>query len=293
MSAKTKAVALLIGSAVILGGIAVASASTTKKNPADSLDDNDDDATETDDDIEVLTPGADGSPGTGPAIVVDSSVADDASEEEEDDEDEVFPVELNPVDSRAQEIASQDGTSTGDVINSVVDSVTGGQNATPLAAAETSPELDPDGTVALARLMLARETMPGWKDDRMGGDIAEWQRNVGLVSDSLYGIKSAARMAEEVGVLPLVRFWSKGLTSKKTAEKAYDVEITRVINQLKKDLPDSRAQIDALIASMSREVAVSFGNANPPAQKTLDFVQDVNDAIAESAERKAEKELKS
>ena len=341
MAMKAKAAAALVGITVLFG-VGLAAAAGKKKSPAttgdDGLDDGED-STESDNDIEVVTPGDDGSTGTGPALVMDADEAEEEADEAGPGPDvaidtpapspespspmtpgsfpveEVFPEEEapmpgkdgagmtpewlredatggTPIDKKAQDLASGSNTTTNEVINEVVDTVTNGQNAAPLAAVETSPEMDPDGTVSLARVMLAREGMPNWKSDKLGGDIQEWQAGVGLVADGLFGIKSAARMAEEVGFLPLIRYWSKGIVSRKQAEAQYDAAIAVTIGKLKADLPDSQAQIDALTASMNREVAVAYGNDNPPPQKTLDFVQDVNDAIAESAELKGEKELK-
>lgn len=293
MALKSKAVAALVGFIVLgIGGVAFASGrpKSKKKRTVAPIKEkssvvDDDDITETDDDIEVVLPDASGEAETGASLIVS---------EKEAEAEELLPdldaPGSTPVDKKLADLAAQAGQTTDQAVDEILDTVTDGQNITPLAVAELSPELDPNGTVKLAKNLLARETLPHWKTD-MQDVVANWQSKVGLKDDGQYGIKSAAKMALEVGFLPLVRYWPKGTTSKKEGERSYDAAIEKAITEVAKSLPDSQTQIDALNASMRREVAVSFGTNNPPIQDTSDFVQDTLDGIAEAAELKGEKEL--
>ena len=96
------------------------------------------------------------------------------------------------MDTKLAALAAEEGKTVQEAASQLANEVTGGAEPLAISAAETSPEMDPQGTVALARLMLSRENMPGWKDD-MQDEIMEWQSGAGLVSDGKYGIKSAAR----------------------------------------------------------------------------------------------------
>lgn len=293
MAIRGKAVAVLLGTIVLLGGGIAMAAGDKKKKPTPSPEPDEADEVEVDEeeDVEVVLPNDAGEPNKGPVVKVD---ADDAEDESNKDAEEVLPEDpQTDLDDKLDVIADDEGKSKDEAIKEVVDEVTGGEPAIPLALEETSEEMDPKGTVKLARLMLARETLPNWKEDDLDGDIGAWQEELGLKPDNKFGIKSAAVMAEEVGVLPLIRYWPTGTVSKADAEKQYDAAISNVIlTKLKPELPDSQAHIDALTASMNREVAVSYGNSNPPPQKTREFALAVNEGIAEGAELKGEQELK-
>jgi hypothetical protein len=84
------------------------------------------------------------------------------------------------------------------------------QTATPLQTAETHPELDPKGTIALAKLLIDREASAGWKSANQA-EIKAWQARLGVAAvgtaDGKFGEKSKLGMAKEVGVLPLIRYW--------------------------------------------------------------------------------------
>jgi hypothetical protein len=82
-------------------------------------------------------------------------------------------------------------------------------SVTPISEQETEAEADPNGTIALARALLAEEQRSDWK--RVSAAVESWQRTVGLAKpDGKFGPGSALRMAQEVGVMPLVRYWSTG-----------------------------------------------------------------------------------
>jgi hypothetical protein len=76
----------------------------------------------------------------------------------------------------------------------------------PIGPAEVEPDADPRGSIALARILVAEESSPNWK--RVHPDVIAWQKRNGLGSDGKFGPKSALFMAQDVGILPLVRYWS-------------------------------------------------------------------------------------
>lgn len=274
---RGKAVGILLGTIVLLGsGLAFASRKPPKKYATKE------ELEEAEEDIELVMPDSNGNPGKGGTIKM--------SEETAVAESDKKPTN---VDDRLEILAAEDGKSTDTALKEVVTTVTKGVKAPPLAIEEISEKFDPNGSVKLARLMLVREELPNWKNDNLDHDIAEWQKLVGIRSDDMFGPESAARMAEEVGILPLIRYWPNSVSSKSAAINLFKSKISGVINKLKASLPDSQAHIDALTASMNREKAVTFGNNNPPTQNTRAFVMDINDAIAEGAELQGEKELKS
>lgn len=269
---RGKAVGILLGTIVLLGtGLAMASKSKPKIKPKSTDDE----------DLEVVMPNAQGEPGKGGSIVMDEYTANAEAE-----------GPPKNIDERLEVLAADEGKSKDDAIKEVVDTVTKGVEAPPLAVEEITEKFDPKGSVKLARLLLVREELPNWKKDTLDGDVGEWQELVGLKKDNKFGVESAARMAEEVGVLPLVRYWPSNVTTKKQAKDLFASKIGSVISNLRKALPDSQAHIDALTASINREKAVTMGTNNPPVQNTRAFVMDVNDAIAEGAELTGEKELR-
>lgn len=78
----------------------------------------------------------------------------------------------------------------------------------PIAPVPTPPETVPQDTAALVAGMLAEEATPRWK--RQSPALAKWQEARGLKPDGLFGVKSALRMAEEIGTLPIIRYWPRG-----------------------------------------------------------------------------------
>ena len=78
-----------------------------------------------------------------------------------------------------------------------------------LADEEEAPPVDTFGTIALARDMISAEGRSDWKT-ALQPAIKTWQSRVGLTIDGKFGPKGAYRMAEEVGILPRIRYWPKG-----------------------------------------------------------------------------------
>lgn len=272
---------------LLIGGVAMAGDKKKKQVKPDSFDDDDD---EVEDEISVTTPDE-----SAEIVIEDDDTSDDTGDGPP--LDEVMPDILEEVENKSptkadenlEEVVKNEGVREEEAVSEVVEEITDGEGAPPIAAEETTPEMDPHGTVSLARIMLAREELPDWKSD-LQTEVEEWQSSVELNPDGKFGIKSAVRMAAEVGILPLVRYFPKDTYTKKQAKQRYDAAISDVIKDLNSDLPDSQAQIDAITLSMAREKAQAWGN-KPGPQNTREFIQDVNDSIAELAETEAEREL--
>lgn len=101
--------------------------------------------------------------------------------------------------------------------------------ATPLQTHETTPALDPHGTVALAKDMIDAESAAGWKA-ALSERIRAWQSAMGLKADGKFGPGSAYKMALEVGVLPLVRYWPQLTQLKPELQKYRDTLYTMAAN---------------------------------------------------------------
>lgn len=120
----------------------------------------------------------------------------------------------------------------------------------PLPEEETRPDMDPNGTIFLARLLLAREQATGWKSAHQD-EVRAWQsRFPDLLTDGKFGPKSALKMAEEVGVLPLVRYWTGW--DKSAEVNKYRDALRALAARLDMD-PDKRAHAAALRESAARE----------------------------------------
>jgi hypothetical protein len=130
----------------------------------------------------------------------------------------------------------------------------------PLATEETKPQADPNGTVKLARQLLDSETRTGWRTADQAA-VKAWQARMKLVADGKFGVKSAMTMADEVGVLPLVRFWPSASASKSSALKKYRNDLHTKAATIEAQGHGDHAR--ALEVSADREDARSFGNPNP------------------------------
>lgn len=122
----------------------------------------------------------------------------------------------------------------------------------------TAPEPSPlaPATLAMVRALLAKERDPKWKS-LQEPLVAAWQRSRGLPDDGKYGPGSALHLAEETGLLPIVRAWPKGTWPEKA-------------------VPDFRAKLLALanvaesprrehlMAAAEREQGQAFGTPPKP-----------------------------
>lgn len=310
MSKKKKALAVAAGvGALLIASVALAGKPKKSEERADTLPEpeepeeelEEDDVivtvpTDSGNDVDVVIPTAptpppatktDGTMSIDPEEGGSSKMPNESTSEPLDDGGELVIEEL---DRRVEEKAAKTGKPISEVAKDVAVELVGDVKPDPLTEVETRPENDPAGTIALARRLLAREEALGWKSD-LQDSVAAWQERVGLKSDGLFGIDSAARMAEEVGILPLIRYWSKGLRTKKEAEAAYDKKISAVIADLAAKHGDvSKPHRDALTASMNREKAQTFGTDNPPVQDSVEFGAEVINALGSVAESEGKKE---
>jgi hypothetical protein len=127
------------------------------------------------------------------------------------------------------------------------------QGTTALQNEETKPDLDPKGTIALAKDMINAESSAGWKA-ALKPAIAAWQGRVGLKADGWFGPTSAQKMALEVGILPLLRGYPAG-SQLASALKAYrDILYTMAANADNKN----PAQAAALRSSALYETGQAY-----------------------------------
>lgn len=100
-----------------------------------------------------------------------------------------------------------------------------------IAVTEIAPDVDPVGTVALARLLIARESGSGWKS-ALQPEVKAWQKAAGLGQDGKFGPGSALRMGEEVGILPRVRYWPLGEWRKDVALADYRAKVNALAGRI-------------------------------------------------------------
>jgi hypothetical protein len=129
--------------------------------------------------------------------------------------------------------------------------------ATPLQTAETHPDIDTYGTIALAKLLIDREATANWKSANQA-EVLAWQKRVGLTADGKFGEKGELRMAQEVGVLPLIRYWP--------ANTLQGTEVPKYATQLRAYAASIQAANPAHAAALSNAAAFEVGQsyaANP------------------------------
>lgn len=135
-----------------------------------------------------------------------------------------------PVDATPQQVATavlpqlvQQAVKAADTLQQSV-------KQTDLQHEEVKLDQDPYGTVLLAKAMISSEASPGWKK-ALAQEITAWQLQKHLTADGKFGPKSALAMADEVGVLPLIRYFPATSASKASALKAYrDALYTKAAN---------------------------------------------------------------
>jgi hypothetical protein len=132
------------------------------------------------------------------------------------------------------------------------------QAPTPIQTHETEPVQDPHGTVALAKAMIDAEGQSGWKS-ALQDRIRTWQSMVGLSADGKFGPNAAYKMAEEVGILPIVRYWTKA-TQLKADLQAYRDRLYTMAANADNHNPALAA---ALRSSAGYEQGQTYGVTNP------------------------------
>jgi hypothetical protein len=140
------------------------------------------------------------------------------------------------------------------------------------AVASSEAAADPDGTVALARMLLDEQTRPNWKYINQG--VKDWQARKGLKPDGKFGVGSALVMAKDVGVLPWIRYFGSGIGdgSKKAAVndyrsrlKAYALSVARAGN---------KTHAAALMASADAEDGLGWPAKTPGAAPPKPLTQE-------------------
>lgn len=109
-------------------------------------------------------------------------------------------------------------------------------DAPPLVAEEVKPSNDPNGTILLARILLDEQGKPGWK--YVSSAVSDWQKKVGLTADGKFGPGSAVKMADEVAIMPFVRYWPLGSASKQKAVSDYRGRLKAVAVRLAPKYPE-------------------------------------------------------
>jgi len=166
------------------------------------------------------------------------------------------PQPAQPVQTPAQVLTQQLPTAVTQVLQQAAQAM---PPTTPLQSTETSVALDPNGTVALAKVLIDRESSSGWKSANTT-EVAAWQKRVGLTADGKFGEKSALRMAQEVGVLPLVRYFPAN-TAKETEVPKYQSAVNAYAATV---APSNPAHAVALRSSAAYDVGYGFA-ASPSA----------------------------
>lgn len=136
----------------------------------------------------------------------------------------------------------------------------------PPTPAIEQPSLVPGDTAALAALMLSEEGTTRWK--RKYPELGAWQAARGLVVDQSFGPGSALRMAQEIGTVPIVRFWPRG-TVPQTALEPYRNSLLTLAGQA----PEPRKA--QLIMSANREQGQGFGSNTQPVRTLVNLSQTV------------------
>jgi hypothetical protein len=198
---------------------------------------------------------------TGEVVLVkpdagDTPAVDDAAAEEEQMAavDEAFPVEeAAGTDPGGNDIEADIAEAEAVVKpgEAVVISEEGTVGIVPETAVPPVSEEDLNAdTLDLLEALLAAEHLANWQDHHKL-DVKLWQGSQGLVADGLAGPKTILKIAEQVGVAPIVRYWPKGQWKGGPAHL-----------QLIRDL-------DALGVNSSRELGQAFA----PVQKITTFAE--------------------
>lgn len=150
-----------------------------------------------------------------------------------------------------------------------------------ISTAETTPQADPNGTIALARALISEEGQSGWK--HVSDSVKAWQGRLGLKQDGQLGPKSVQRMASEVAILPLVRYWA--LDSKPLATQLANHRDALFTMAESKKLDGDTVWASGLIASAEREQGQGWPKSpatvrlDVPSPDELEQIEDNLDAI--------------
>ena len=159
------------------------------------------------------------------------------------------------------------------------------EDAGELPGREVQPVVDPNGTIALARTLIGAESRSDWKT-AYKSKVIDWQRKVGLKPDGMFGPKSALRMAEKVGVLPRIRYWSRtGGTLSQQLTKFRDDLYTLAANLQQQGKVEHAA---ALMVSGEKETGQGWPRTPAPvsAEERAEEALDISSAIQQAAGEK-------
>jgi len=131
------------------------------------------------------------------------------------------------------------------------------------AVASSEAAADPDGTVALARVLLDEQMRPNWK--YVSQAVKDWQSRKGLKADGKFGVGSALIMAKDVGVLPWIRYFGSGIGdgSKKAAVNDYRGRLKALALSIAR--AGNKPHAAALMASADAEEGLGWPAKTPSA----------------------------
>lgn len=168
---------------------------------------------------------------------------------------QIIPAIVNQVAQATQTAAATTGVPT--------------TSPTVLHSEEVKVDQDPNGTIALAKSMINAESSAGWKT-ALANDIKVWQARMGLTADGKFGPKSAIKMAAEVGVLPLVRYYASTGGTKATQVAAYRAAIEQVASNVASTNP---AHSVSLRSSEAYEQGQGYATSPGPVPATARIAQ--------------------
>lgn len=112
-------------------------------------------------------------------------------------------------------------------------------------------------TIAVVKQLLSQEHSPHW---RLMPDstVLAWQKSRGLGADGKFGAGTAIRMAQEIGVLPIIRAWPKGTALESPNLKAYQAKLREIAATAEEP---RRSQ---LLKAAQREAGQGYGTPEKP-----------------------------
>ena len=134
------------------------------------------------------------------------------------------------------------------------------EEASPLEEAEAKIEVEKptilaDDTRKVLDELLPAEKRSDWK--RKSPVLMTWQEARGLKPDGMFGPRSATKMAEETGLLPIVRFWPKASIPGRAEIALKNIYLEAAENAE----PPRKAQLQA---AAEREKGQGFGRPQTP-----------------------------
>lgn len=135
----------------------------------------------------------------------------------------------------------------------------------PASPAEQAGPIKAD-TLSVLTSMLAQEHSPHWRIIPEPS-LRPWQRARGLLVDGAFGPKTALKMGEETGLIPIIRAWPKGTSLGSPNLRQYQSDLRLLAS---KATEPRRSQ---LLAAAMREQGQGYGTPEKPIS-TLITLQD-------------------